>query len=371
MKSLHIENYKNIKTLKISSLGRINLITGQNNTGKTSLLEAISIFKTEGSIKKILNLLERRGQHYRDRHAENFLKNNLEMFSSLFYNYTISFKDDFAITVGEANPLTHLNLALVKYKEIEELIEEKNEKGETINTRIVRRLRVYDDFVDEDTIFSFQVRNKGVGRGYNLNRQLNRMRLPIEVNNVQLVFPSLTDDMTNAFLWDKIVLTEKEDFIIDALKIIEPTIERLTFVNEEENMERHAVIRLKGKPNVYPLKSMGDGINRILSIILAMVNCSGGTLIIDELENGLHFTAQEKLWEIIFKVATDLNIQVFATTHSSDCIFSFARVLQQTSENQLLGKLLRLDKVEEGVEAVTYSQDELEIVLDQNIETRI
>ena len=65
---------------------------------------------------------------------------------------------------------------------------------------------------------------------------------------------------------------------------------------------------------------MGDGINRILTIILAMVNCENGYLLIDEFENGLHYSVQEKLWEIIFYLAKRLNIQVFATTHSNDTI---------------------------------------------------
>ena len=83
------------------------------------------------------------------------------------------------------------------------------------------------------------------------------------------------------------------------------------------------MVRLDESNNPLPLRSMGDGINRILTIILAMVNCENGYLLIDEFENGLHYSVQEKLWEIIFYLAERLNIQVFATTHSNDAIEVF------------------------------------------------
>jgi AAA15 family ATPase/GTPase len=71
---------------------------------------------------------------------------------------------------------------------------------------------------------------------------------------------------------------------------------------------------------------MGDGMNRILTIILALVNSDNGCLLIDEFENGLHYTVQENLWRIIFHLSKELNIQVFATTHSEDCIKGFQSV---------------------------------------------
>ena len=74
------------------------------------------------------------------------------------------------------------------------------------------------------------------------------------------------------------------------------------------------------------LSAMGDGINRMLQIILALINCKGGIFLLDEFENGLHYSVQEQLWKIIFDIAARLDIQVFVTTHSNDCINSYAKV---------------------------------------------
>jgi AAA15 family ATPase/GTPase len=114
---------------------------------------------------------------------------------------------------------------------------------------------------------------------------------------------------------------------------------------------------------------MGDGINRVLTIILALVNADNGYLLIDEFENGLHHTIQEKLWKIIFSLSQTLNIQVFATTHSEDCIVGFGNVLNSL-DNSFYGKLIRLDNDNGVIKQVEFDAKELKIATDNDIEIR-
>ena len=114
---------------------------------------------------------------------------------------------------------------------------------------------------------------------------------------------------------------------------------------------------------------MGDGINRILTIILALVNADNSFLLIDEFENGLHYTIQEQLWNIIFRLSKKLNVQVFATTHSEDCIEGFTKVLNYP-DNGMGGKLIRLENNKGKIKQVEYNSRELQIAYEQNIETR-
>lgn len=78
-----------------------------------------------------------------------------------------------------------------------------------------------------------------------------------------------------------------------------------------------------------PLYSLGDGMYRALGIALALANARNGILLIDEFENGLYYTVQPDIWQLIFQVARRLNIQVFATTHSWDCIEAFQQAMQK------------------------------------------
>ena len=116
----------------------------------------------------------------------------------------------------------------------------------------------------------------------------------------------------------------KKKYVVEALRIIEPRVDRLNFLNENEfSNVRVPYVTLKDTGQRFRLSSMGDGINRVLSIILGLVNCKGGVFLLDEFETGLHYTVQTKLWEVIFMLSEKLNIQVFVTSHSRDCINSF------------------------------------------------
>lgn len=91
-----------------------------------------------------------------------------------------------------------------------------------------------------------------------------------------------------------------------------------------------------------PLGSMGDGMLRVLQIVLKVFAAQGGFLLIDEFENGLHYSVQEKIWNLIFELAEQLNIQVFATTHSWDCIESFSTVAIKHQKSE--GVLFRMGR---------------------------
>ena len=87
---------------------------------------------------------------------------------------------------------------------------------------------------------------------------------------------------------------------------------------------------------------------------------------IDEFENGLHYSVQQKLWKVIFNLSASLNIQVFVTTHSRDAIRAFAA---ENTKND--GAFIRLERRKDKVVAVTYDNNEdLDLVLEQNIEIR-
>jgi AAA15 family ATPase/GTPase len=121
-----------------------------------------------------------------------------------------------------------------------------------------------------------------------------------------------------------------------------------------------------------PLNSMGEGMSRVLQLILSVPPAQNGMLLIDEFENGLHYSVQEKVWNLIFDLSVQFNIQVFATTHSWDCIESFAKVAEERPEE---GALLRLERSvlpeQEGkIVAIEYNEDELSSMTKANFEVR-
>ena len=81
------------------------------------------------------------------------------------------------------------------------------------------------------------------------------------------------------------------------------------------------------------------------------MDCKNGILLLDEAESGLHYSTQQELWRLIFELADKYNVQVFATTHSNDCIKSFAEISDQYNNDSLM---LRLEKRDNNVVPVYY-----------------
>jgi AAA15 family ATPase/GTPase len=384
LKSLAIQNFKNFQKLEIDPLARVNLFTGRNNVGKTSLLEAISVLVTKGDFEWVYDILEEREEFSlrgdTSKHRIEDADRYLNAYGSLFYQRKIDFNKSILL---ESSGSYRIEIRFVYFikKRIKELDSEKKiieyDKKEIVSTSDIQRLNIDKDSIfigielkagENSTIYSIDWINQKDTFNKYLKLIKGEQELNVQFLKVNLSNPSF---FTISELWDKVALTEREDYIISALQIIEPRIERVSFIQQHllPIGERKAVVKLKGEKNPYPLKSMGDGINRILSIILHAVNAENGYLLIDEFENGLHFSVQEQLWKIIFKLAEELNIQVFATTHSNDCINAFSSYLSSTQQAD--GKLFRLDKTDSEIRAVEFSEKELKIASEQGIDLRL
>jgi hypothetical protein len=337
----------------------------------------------------VYQLLDERGENYRlsvdertQTDAKSIFDINTKTLSALFFNriYGFDSKDtisfEYSILPGSDNKEKQKHNVLFRFvKFIDELSDSIDKTtGEKITFR--RRKVINGNPSNEesrDLQIGFLIKRDELQDIILLDRDLYRrisFRESNSIRNFQFIRTGNFGREINGKLWDNITLSEKEEFVINALSIIEPRIERIAFVgNEATPRLRTPVIKLKNSPEILPIRSMGDGINRILSIILALVNADNGFLLIDEFENGLHHSVQEKLWEIIFKLSMDLNVQVFATTHSDDCITGFSNVLS-SSTNRGKGKLIRLDSINDRIVHVEYNTDELRVATSQNIETR-
>ena len=116
-----------------------------------------------------------------------------------------------------------------------------------------------------------------------------------------------------------------------------------------------------------PLRSFGDGVNRLFGIALSLVNAKDGWLLIDEVENGMHYSVQLNVWRTIFRLSRELGIQVFATTHSWDCIEAFQGA---ASEDPAEGVLIRLSRKGEDIIPTVFREDELAVATRERIEVR-
>ncbi|MFN7119500.1 MAG: AAA family ATPase [Saprospiraceae bacterium] len=331
LKELHIKNYKLFKDLEISKLGQVNLITGKNNTGKTILLEALRIWASEGDASVINNIIWKRGDW--DEGSEE------KTYKSLFYNREINITH---------HPSRKEPLKIKGNIDIDNVDIIATENSNKYVEFLARKKKPH--FEEKD------IKNT-------INQKIGNKEHPQD----KAIFVPASIDFDNKKLWANIDLTDKKDIVIQILQIIEPSIIDLGII---DNVAR---VRTKNSKIPVPLKNFGEGLNRLLTIAMALVSAEDNLLLIDEIDTGLHHSVLEKLWEVIFKYADELKTQVFVTTHSWDCISAFSYVYNKNEKNRAMGNYFRLRRSREDaaiIEPVYYSNEELEDALMSNIETR-
>lgn len=373
--SLSIRGFRGIEELSIPRLGRVTLIAGKNNTGKSSILEAVRLLTQEATPDVMREILQHREENVR-RGSESQAGTGGEVLfhiSSLFHGFPGVDETSTPITIssGEDSPQQRLKMRVDWFSE---KIEEDG------NTRLVPRDAGSSG--EEESVPALVVEISGNRRIYPIERidrlATRRSTPPREAVRTPCIFvnpSSIERTETLAQLWDSVSLTDDEHYVVDALNIIDPKIDAISMIGgrggDGYRDSRTAIVRSANFAKRVPLRSFGDGLNRLFGITLSLINARGGFLLIDEFENGLHYTVQYDAWRMIFQLACKLNVQVLATTHSWDCVVGFARALTELEEMESLeGILVRIDRIEDWLRPVEYTADDLQVVTRQGIEVR-
>lgn len=266
LKSIRIENFRCFEETSIEGFEKVNLITGKNNSGKTTLLEAIFYF-----IKGKIN------------NAEKINLQDKELINNLFFHQDTTKQIRLSGTIDAIKGWYTLIY-----------------KGDNTNDFIVPS----DDFFGESHLR--EVKMIGVPR----NRILDK-----EAKSIVEVF-------------DEAEIDGNIEFVRDAIKIIDDSIEEArTFATRSKTI----YLRKVNDKSFMPIYSYGDATQKIIEFIANLVTFSKQPhstkiLLIDEIENGIHHTVQAEVWRMLMKLCKHYNIQLFATTHSSEMIKAFQSV---------------------------------------------
>jgi AAA15 family ATPase/GTPase len=343
IKNFHIQRFRLFESILVKNLGCINLIAGKNNAGKSSFLEAIKLYASNISAPVLIELMESRQETWVIQ-QQSYLSNH--PVRNLFFNYCLPSIDAPGIVLGETEETgesKQMQILLVSY------LDKINDRGEITRTRLSSNdLRLNSTLQDVNVYLAVRQGKKTrslfrLQKDFERYSKTSRTMFREKVGNFQYPWQEVPtariDDRQLAALWDLIGLTRLSDEVIAALQLIEPRVRAIAFVEHLDRSplsttsmigkKRIPVVKLAHLEDPLPLKSLGDGIMRLFHIWVTLVNAKDGILLIDEFENGLHWTIQPEVWNLLFCLSEQLNIQVFATTHSRDCIASFASTWQK------------------------------------------
>ena len=352
LERLHIRNYRVFNDLTINQLSRINLIAGKNNSGKTSLLEAIFLLTGAGNPHFMLNM---RGFRWTDS-GTGMAQTELEafwkpIFSALDTNKTVEI-------IGHHTSVGRLALTIMLDKpRTTEL-----PLSDTVRTRLAELSNTLQ------LMLSFSSRLAGEVKGH---IRVTGQSVQLESPNAELPFLSTflssrmgnpKEDKEDAVLLGVLRKRKQGHLLLEALRVIEP---RLQSIEENSASGEPLIWGDIGLSELVPLPFMGEGMIRVARLVLAISTTPNGVVLADEIENGLHHSVLPKVWKVVDTVAKQFNTQIFATTHSFECI--------EAAQPFLCSGDFRLHRLEvSGTEnrCVTFKPNGISAAIRHNLEVR-
>ena len=361
LRDLHIEGFRGIDKLYIPSLGRVTLLVGRNGVGKTTVLDAVRIYTARGDHPVLRELLLSREEFSYDEGGEE--KISIPDVDALFYGRNNSHNGH--LSIGPSATGDQLRIEMATQDELLGFLQQTQRVSATEMWIAEGRSGVKVTFGRQSKIcplgFPFRVPTRN---------RFTASRIGIRCESVG---PGSLSNQDLAWFWDSVALTDDERVALESLNLMvssDAEGDAVIGVHAPEAGRggRQLMVRLKSHHRPIPLRSLGDGALRMFSVALALTNSRNGFLVIDEVENGLHYSVQPEFWRMVLRMAQASNVQVLATTHSWDCVSGFARAALESVDAQ--GILYRLSRRQGHLQAVDYPEEELKIAADQHIEVR-
>lgn len=295
--ALHIESYKKLRNLQLSKLSRINLVAGLNNSGKTTLLEAIYLLVRQNDFAGILEVIRRRGKIPEDHINPEWL---VEQLSG-------------EIRVAGTFDQQDANVAIRDYLESDNTLDK---------SRYIRTLEIVTRFGEHS-----QESQTRIFKGRDRQTLADSIRLLSPVVYSSPFF--LNEPQHYARFYEKSVQSKAKGTILEFIKAaVSPSIVNIELV---DNLQRFLVTD-NDYDSAMDLAWYGEGLQRIFFISLLFASAQNGVVLIDEFENAIHTELLGKFAPFIHQLAKTFNVQVFLTSHSKECIDAFAKTAPEIAD---------------------------------------
>lgn len=316
IKDIEISNFRCFEHTKIEGFERVNLIGGKNNSGKTALLEAIFLYSYPypNTIHEVRESIRKESLAVVQAVPKNAWDNllfNLDRENIIELKGSQSNQGDKLVKISISDSLQDTVLGISEdWQKLYDFIAKNKSVISILNIHTSFDLK--NDSKDSQMNYFLIASSEGI------------LALP----NAGDEQPVIIDASVNKSLeelsesYTKIAFNEQEEEVLKALQILDPSIKKIeSFFLGEPNL----YLKRKERKRL-PISLFGEAINRLIEMIFALLINPKKIIFIDEIENGLHYTAYPDIWKTLFRLAIELDSQIFATTHSLEMIQAFADV---------------------------------------------
>ncbi len=361
---LELQNYRRFQSFEMEGLSRVNLLVGKNNSGKSAILEGAHFLVSGGDPDALSAAAHRRGEIIM-RPPD---RSSLIEIGHFFYGHNTSPEASFSVAGN--NGYAPIKVAIITEAEGDKDSEAPVRSGTPrFSVKISGTKRASKDRR------GFPLTRDG---GVDLDDPRPWRRIPVGRRGdgppIRFVATEHLESVVLVSLWDEVQEAAKTEEVLNALKILEPDVERffmvsgMTALGYVVGSRAGPKVHLRGQDRPIPLGSMGEGMRRLLSLSMSLATTEEGFLFVDEIDTGLHYSAMIDMWRLVVETAKKANIQVFATTHSWDCIEGLGELCRMHPD---MAKEIAVHKIERSLkQSVLFSGQRLPGVIDNRVEIR-
>ncbi len=346
LKRLQIRNFRGFNALKIDQLSGVNLIVGKNNSGKTSLLEAIFLLSGAGNAQMAINdNVSRSLKPGGVSTGEPFWK---QLFSDLNMGRCIEIEADHTLH----GQLT-LEISLKRQPTTEIPLDRTN--GTSVTNLFDERSLVFEYSGSSSKSVKSHIHMKRHGFEVNqpaINSPFQAIILLSRIGNIQ----------EDAIRLGRLRRQKQGDMLLKALQVVEP---KLQSIEDNSSSGIPLIWGDIGLSELVPLSVMGEGMTQIARLVLSIASVPDGVVLVDEVEIGIHHSVLPDVWRVIDEAARQFRTQIFATTHSFECVMAAHESL---SKDRF--RLHRLEIDDKTNRCVTYEPHVIDAAIRHNLEVR-
>lgn len=314
---LRVSQYRGFADYRMDGLARVNLFVGKNNSGKTALLEGIQYLASGGDPSVLVEIAQRRGEIILGR-PETAAR--LVDVGHFFYGHQVAPGFDFSIKSNNGYAPIETSVFSVNRDEASEWSARQLLPGLHLKINRAsddREPSIYRVTREGGVNFEAGVRPRRVLGGRVVSGRAERQ--------VRFVGPGSLNTIDLATMWDDVTLAGREADVSAALRVLDERVESIHFLtgmlaSGYFPARGGIIVAFRGEEVRVPLGSLGDGMRRMMALATALAFTREGCLFVDEIDTGLHYSVMIDMWRLVVEKAVASNIQVFATTHSWDCI---------------------------------------------------
>ena len=335
-KDIEIKNFRGIDHLKIDDFARVNVLLGQNNSGKTTVLEAIAMLMSMSNpdIPQAINAVRARKPFSKFIDIQYYF-NNLDVATP-------------PEVKAEQTDGTSRYLRLALSYVFDELADPQNEPQQQMGiVKYVNTLEMNFDVSNGASKQSYQSWLRVNSQGLVVNRKVADGYLENKrawLTPSDLMTSNLANDLAELFK------RNRKDTILGLLRLFDPHINGIEILTDD------IYVGFEGMTQMLSLGMMGDGLRRYLNIVAAAANPLTNILLIDEIDNGLHYSVYSKLWQALFALARATDKQIFVSTHSKETLYYLNEMLQEAPDNKPDMRLYTLERtLKKGMQAYMFT----------------